>query len=453
MDNERYDQDDLIWDQEPFLDDLPEDPMEPAQEDDFLDNEFPWFGNQTSQSSPPPPPRNGGQQRSHQGRPRSGGQARRDPYRTDHYRNDPYRGDPYYGGQRPRSGTSKKRRRKKRRSTAKTVLTVLLIVVLCILAAGGFYYRHIMNKINFDDHQSGVPTQEESVKKVDKLTNILLVGEDSRSEEETGQRSDSMILCTLNPDTHEVILTSFMRDMYVPIPGHKKNRINTAFSKGGVELLEQTIEENFGVRIDGYVSIDFSGFIEAVASLGDMQIELTEEEAEYMNEHPEFGWADENAVWHLKPGWNTLDSWQFLCYARMRHLGNSDFDRTERQRKVLMTCYQQVKNCSVPKLLSLIDNVAPYITTDIRGADLLSYAYMMASDGVTNIESNRIPADGTYKMQNVNGMDVLVPDLEQNKAILQEYINNTRSNADEAEAEEDGSEHMGVVESNPVAGD
>ena len=175
-----------------------------------------------------------------------------------------------------------------------------------------------------------------------------------------------------------------------------------------------------------------------------------------MNAHPEYGWADIGETWDLQPGWNTLTPNQFLCYARMRHLGNSDFDRTERQRKVLMTCYQQVKNCSVPQLLSLIDSVAPYITTDIRGTDLLSYAYMLAGDGVNNIESNRLPAEGTYQMKNINGMEVLVPDLEQNKAILQEYINNTRSNQDEAEAG-DGDDHMGVVqghmavaESNPV---
>jgi LCP family protein required for cell wall assembly len=261
-----------------------------------------------------------------------------------------------------------------------------------------------------------------------------------------------MILCTLNPDTHEVVLTSFMRDMYVSIPGHKTNRINNAFSRGGVELLEQTIEENFDVHIDGYASIDFAGFIEAVAALGPMKMELTEEEAEYMNTHTEYGWADEGTVWHLKPGWNTLDQWQFLCYARMRHVGNSDWERTERQRKVLTTCYQQVKNSSVPKLLSLLDTVAPYITTDIRGADLISYAYMMAKD-VSNIESNRIPADGTFEIKNINGMQVLVPDLEQNKAILQEYISNTRSNEAEAEEAEDASSHMGVAESSPSEGE
>ena len=427
MDNERYDRDDRPWDFEFLWDDLPPDPPEEEPYD-----EFPWFNNQGSRNAEP-------------SRPEEEPPRRLPPDRGQTYRPS--------GGQRPRGAPPPKRRRKKRRSVGKTILLILFIVVLCAAIAVAAYIHHLMGKINFVEDPDS-PSQGQSIKPVNRITSILLVGEDSRMEGETGQRSDSMILATLNPNTDEAILTSFMRDMYVPIPGYKSNRINTAFSKGGVELLEKTIEEDFDIQIDGYVSIDFSGFIEAVAAMGDMQMELTEEEAEYMNEYPEYGWADYGTKWDLQPGWNTLDQWQFLCYARMRHLGNSDFDRTERQRKVLMTCYQQVKNCSVPQLLSLIDNVAPYITTNIRGSDLLSYAYMLAGDGVNNIESVRLPYDGTYEMKKINGMDVLVPDLEANKVILQEYINNTRSNQEEtAEEEGETDSHMGVVESPPLSTD
>ena len=453
MDNERYDQDYLPWDLDLY-------PTEPPAEEFFsrdtegegLDDEFPWFSDQSAHQAPPYRPAGETQRRSGQDRPprSSSGGSRGGGYGNGGYGSG---GPPRSGGRRPSGKQPPRRRRRKKRSAGRTILLILLIVVLAALAAGGIYFRHVMGKINYDDHGE-TATQEENIKQVDRITNILLVGEDARTEDETGMRSDSMILCTLNPDTHEVILTSFMRDMYVSIPGYKSNRINNAFSRGGVELLEQTIQENFGVRIDGYVSIDFAGFIEAVAALGPMQIELTEDEAEYMNTHTEFGWADEGTVWDLQPGWNTLDQWQFLCYARMRHVGNSDWERTERQRKVLMTCYQQVKNCSLPKLLGLMDAVAPYVTTDVPGADLLSYARMMSKD-VTNIESNRIPADGTYEIQNINGMQVLVPDIEQNKAILQEYISNTRSNGlEEAGQEaEDASSHMGVAESSPSEGD
>ena len=427
MDNERYDRDDQPWDFEFLWDDLSPDPPE---EEPY--EEFPWFNSRGSRNAD------------------SFWQEEEPPQRLPPNRGQTYRPS---GGQRPRKAPPPKKRKKKKSSWVKTVLILVLIAAICFVVYGVHYYHKVMGKINFVDTENA-PSQGQSIKPVNRITSILLVGEDSRMEGETGQRSDSMILATLNPNTNEVILTSFMRDMYVPIPGYKSNRINTAFSKGGVELLEKTIEEDFDIQIDGYVSIDFSGFIEAVAALGGMQMELTEEEAEYMNAHPEFGWADYGTEWDLQPGWNDLDQWQFLCYARMRHLGNSDFDRTERQRKVLMTCYQQIQNCSIPQLLSLIDNVAPYITTNIQGSDLMSYAHMLAGDDVSNIESLRLPYDGTYEMKKINGMDVLVPDLEANKMILQEYINNTRSNQEEpAEEEGEADSHMGVVESNPVVSD
>ena len=91
-----------------------------------------------------------------------------------------------------------------------------------------------------------------------RIVNILLVGQD-RLEGEGRTRSDSMILCTFNKRTRELTLTSFLRDLYVQIPGYGGNRINAAYAYGGMELLEQTLEQNFGVQVDGIVEVDFSG--------------------------------------------------------------------------------------------------------------------------------------------------------------------------------------------------
>ena len=344
-------------------------------------------------------------------------------------------------------GGGKKPPQRKRRSFLRTFLFLVLLIILGALIGGAIYFHGVISNVNFIDNEDG---QEANIKKVDRVTNILLVGEDARGDQEGGgQRTDSIILATINPDTREVILTSFMRDMYVPIPGHKKNRINTAFSMGGISLLEETIEKDFDVRIDGYIGIDFAGFLKVIAMMDRVQIDLTEEEAAYMNEHPEYGseidWTTD--VWNLQPGLNTLTPEQLLAYSRMRHVGNSDWERTERQRKVLTLIYDQFKSASVPKLLSMLRNVAPCITTDVQLADLLSYAYLAAGDGIQTIESNRIPADGTFKLQNVNGMDVIVPDLEANARILQEYINNERSNdAAEELSGEEAEDHMGVME-------
>ena len=107
------------------------------------------------------------------------------------------------------------------------------------------------------------------------IKSILLIGQDKR-EGESRQRSDSMILATLDKDQGTVSLTSFMRDLYVAIPGYSTTRINAAYAYGGMDLLDQTLEENFGVKIDGNVEVDFEVFQVLVDKVGGIDLELTQ---------------------------------------------------------------------------------------------------------------------------------------------------------------------------------
>ena len=113
------------------------------------------------------------------------------------------------------------------------------------------------------------------------IKSILLIGQDKR-EGESRQRSDSMILATLDKDQRTVSLTSFMRDLYVAIPGYSTTRINAAYAYGGMELLDATLEENFGVKIDGNVEVDFEVFQVLVDKVGGIDLELTQAEADYI---------------------------------------------------------------------------------------------------------------------------------------------------------------------------
>ena len=113
------------------------------------------------------------------------------------------------------------------------------------------------------------------------IKSILLIGQDKR-EGESRQRSDSMILATLDKDQGTVSLTSFMRDLYVAIPGYSTTRINAAYAYGGMDLLDQTLEENFGVKIDGNVEVDFEVFQVLVDKVGGIDLELTQAEADYI---------------------------------------------------------------------------------------------------------------------------------------------------------------------------
>ena len=341
---------------------------------------------------------------------------------------------------------------RKRRSGKRIALTVLCTVLAAILTAmvGVTVMAHsLMNKMNrveagdsstismqeMEDYleaekqqdTGGGPAIEDAdvdwgqmlgtlLGDSDDVINILLIGQDRRPGE-TRARSDSMILCTVNRNDKTIVLTSFMRDLYVQIPGYGNNRINASYAWGGMELLNKTLEQNFGIYIDGNVEVDFEQFTQIVDLLGGVPVELRADEAQYIN-------IDTQSS--LTEGLQQLTGAQALSYSRIRNLdADADFSRTNRQRKVLDALFRQVKDAGLVRLLSLLDEVLPMVTTDMSNGEILGYAtkvFPMLS-GAT-ISSQRVPADGAYKGAMIDGMSVLVADMDQTRQMLQDTLGN-----------------------------
>ncbi|MGN0364282.1 MAG: LCP family protein [Bilifractor sp.] len=264
----------------------------------------------------------------------------------------------------------------------------------------------------------------------DDVKNILLIGQDKRADDTNRTRSDTMIIASINTKTNKITMVSLMRDMYVPIPGYSANRINAAYVLGGMSLLDKVIQEDFGITIDGNVVVDFDSFLETMTQIGDLEITLTADEANYMNANEGLGSASDNAsvseAWGLKEGKNTLTPEQALAYSRMRYVGNSDWERTERQRKLLTAVFNKVKKSSITKILGMVSDLIPYFETDLSNKEILKYAKTVFSGDVSlNAKSYRIPVDGAYTSETINGMSVLVPDLTVNSAYLQHYLYGT----------------------------
>lgn len=243
----------------------------------------------------------------------------------------------------------------------------------------------------------------------DGLVNILLIGQDKR-DGESRQRSDAMILCSFNPETNRLSMISFLRDLYVQIPGYEDNRLNAAYAYGGFDLLKETLSLNFGITVDGCLESDFEGFKKIIDTVGGVEIELTAEEAAIVG-----GGAAE--------GLCTLNGEQALTYARIRKI-DSDFQRTSRQRKIMGAVFEKAKTYSLPELAMFFSEIIPLMATDMTQDEMMTLALTFASSfHNVEVKSCIVPAEGTCKNAMIRGMAVLVPDLyEIKKLIFEEYL-------------------------------
>lgn len=307
-----------------------------------------------------------------------------------------------------------------------------ILIVLCaaLMIAGTVYAKNLCEnshpEITVVEREPVLPMTELSISEarpVDlnfnlptdskEIVNILLIGQDAVSE--TGARADTMILCTFNKQQDTITMTSFLRDLYVKIPGYQKNRLNAAFSFGGVKLLNETLYENFGIEIDGNIQVDFDRFEEIIDKLGGVTMELTAAEAAFINKRME-GAA-------LTKGTHLLNGEQALLYARDRYDVDGDFSRTNRQRKLLHVLIDTCKSKKLTEMLSLMKDLLPLVTTDFSKADLASYTWMVIPMlGSAEIKMQAIPAEGAFSYQTIDGMSVIVPDFEKNKQVLKDSL-------------------------------
>lgn len=232
--------------------------------------------------------------------------------------------------------------------------------------------------------------EEEQPANMDHVINIMLIGQDRRPGEGR-QRSDSMILVTVNKSKGTITLTSFMRDQYVRIPGYKNNKMNAAYAFGGMKLLNETMEANFGVKIDGDIEVDFNNFKKLIDMLGGVDISLTSKEVHHLN----YGHG-----YNLSTGIQRLNGEEALAYSRIRVI-DTDYNRANRQRKVIISLINRYKSLSVVDMIMMLDDILPLVTTNMSKDEIVeliqAVAPMLAG---AQIDSMRIPVDGTFRQGN-----------------------------------------------------
>lgn len=257
------------------------------------------------------------------------------------------------------------------------------------------------------------------------VINILLIGSDSRNPDNDRGRSDAMMILSVNKRKDTIILTSLLRDIYLSIPGKNANRLNAAYSMGGARLLMETIEDNFRIKLDGYVSVDFYAFLDIIDTIGGVTVEITEEELPVLNDHIRSinGLLHEDADKDLitSAGKHILNGKQALAYSRIRYVG-TDFGRTARQRKIMEQVFNKMKSTGIKNIITILNKVLPKVTTDLSEKEIISHVINLPEYLKYEFVQSRIPVDGSYENEKIRGMDVLLIDFKTNIRELAEKI-------------------------------
>ena len=322
----------------------------------------------------------------------------------------------------------------------KKVLIITLTILLIILIGSGAYIYNMLNQIQENpvvNPDTGEPVKDRKelgindnapVTKDTGIKNILLLGIDSRTKDEPA-RSDSIMIASIDKKNSTVKITSLMRDMYVPIPGKKDNRINTAYIFGGPSLSIKTINTNFNMDIEDYVEVDFFSLETIIDEVGGVPIEIKKAEVkvinQYINNLNDISTDGTKTPRVTTSGLQTLTGRQAVAYCRIRYVGRDDFERTERQRRVLNELFKKGKSIGLSNIPNLVAKILPDVQTSLSKTEIIELGVAMLGFNTENLEQSRIPADGSYSDEWVGDMLVLKPDLEKNTELLHDFIYGT----------------------------
>lgn len=282
----------------------------------------------------------------------------------------------------------------------------------------------IQNLPKLKEDEVNLNAIEGTARKEDYAVNILLLGEETIESGTARGRTDVMVIVTMNSKEKTIKLTSLMRDLYVQIPGHLDNKLNSAFATGGIPLLYETIELNFDLKLDGYVLVDFNDFEKLIDLLNGVDITLTKEEANYLNTT---NYISNPNYRNVVAGINHMNGNQALGYCRIRKVGTAeqiynDFGRTSRHRIVLDAIFSKYKSLGLWDLAMVVNSCLPMVTTDLDANEIEEYLKIAVDIGLNQLEQYRIPVDGTFEDATIRMMSVIVPDLQKNVTALHEII-------------------------------
>lgn len=295
-------------------------------------------------------------------------------------------------------------------------LAIMGILVLTVLA--GYFYVKDKIYVNSKNVKNNENVQYNEVKGI---TNVLLIGTDSRSLDKL-ERADSIIIATLDNNNKKIKLTSLFRDSLVNIPEYGESKINAALLQGGPELLMETIQETYNIKLDKYVIINFWGFEAIIDQIGGIEVDVKDYQLEELNKYiGESTGGNDCPV--TEAGLQLLNGKQALSYARIRHNVGDDYGRTERQREVIFKIAEKLKTTKPSKYLGIMNKMLEYIRTNIDPIEALNMAYTIYKFPALNTEQLQMPVTELSESRLYKDLgSVILFDKEQNAKILSDFI-------------------------------
>lgn len=339
---------------------------------------------------------------------------------------------------------------KSKNKKLKIALFIIAFIIIIVLSVLGYLYNSLdkfntvklpssneelgIGKVTSDDNNEEIVKNNEYLnggtttgyESDNSILNIALFGIDIGREKTDPPHSDSIIIATIDKQHNKIKLTSIMRDTYVNVSGHGKTKINEAYTYGGPLLAIKTLNENFGLDIKNYVTVNFFSLEKVIDVLGGVEITIKDYEIAQINE-----WIIEAAKIEGKsaptisqPGTYRLNGLQAVAYSRIRKVGDGDFERTERQRRVLTELFKELQIKDIYKYPTIASEVFPLIETSLTKSDIINAGTFIVSSGISNIEQQRFPLDGYCKGEIINSIWYLVPkpNLSVTSKQLRDYI-------------------------------
>lgn len=301
----------------------------------------------------------------------------------------------------------------------KIIISILLFLLIPIGLLGFIIYKSQNEKIS----NKNIANIENELKN-EKRINIALFGLDKRNENEKS-RSDSIMIASIDLEKKTINLVSLLRDTLVEIEGYGKDKLNHAYAYGGSNLAIETINSNFDLDIDKYVSVDFYSLAKVIDIVGGIDIEVKEYEVDQINsnlvEINKIENLKENTDYIKEGGIKTLNGRQAVAYSRIRKKGNGDYERTQRQRNVLKGILKKYEKQSSDNKFKTNMEIIGQISTNIPVSYIKELGAKISSDKEFKVNQYMIPYEGSFETVTYKNMWCIDASMKENINKLKEY--------------------------------